>query len=130
MRVLLIHNYYQHFGGEDMAADNDFRLLSDLGIDVRMYSRHNDEIKLYGFREKAAFPLRTVHSSRTVRELAEVLREFPADVAYLHNLYPLISPSVYHALDAHGVPIVQVLHDYRPFCANGWLYTNGAACDR
>jgi glycosyltransferase involved in cell wall biosynthesis len=130
MRVLLIHNYYQHFGGEDMAAEADFRLLSGRGVEVRKYCRHNDEIKLYGIGEKAAFPLRTISSGRTVAEVESILREFPADVAYLHNLYPLISPSIYVALHRKGVPIVQVLHDYRPFCANGWLYTNGAICDR
>src|SRR5689334_19540040 len=108
MKVLLVHNYYQHFGGEDMAAESDYRLLAERGVQVRLYSRHNDEIKLYNLLDKAAFPFRTVSSGRTIDEIGEVLREFPADVAYLHNLYPLISPSVYSALDAHGVPIVQV----------------------
>ena len=130
MRVLLIHNFYQHFGGEDMAAESDFRLLSERGLEVRMYSRHNDEIKLYGLPQKAAFAVRTLCSGRTVTDISAMLRDFPADVAYLHNLYPLISPSVYGVLCEHGVPIIQVLHDYRPFCANGWMYTNGAICNR
>lgn len=130
MKVLLVHNYYRYFGGEDMAADNDFRLLASHGVEVRRYSRHNDETLRYGAWEKAFFPIRAIHSSDTVASLDGALRDFPADVAYVHNIYPLISPSIYSALFRRGVPIVQVLHDYRPFCANGWLYTEGRTCER
>jgi len=130
MRVLLVHNYYRYFGGEDMAADNDFRLLASHGIQVRLYSRHNREILRYGPWEKAMFPVRAIHSPDTVESLDRALHDFPAEVAYVHNVYPLISPSVYTALARRGVPVVQVLHDYRPFCANGWLYTQGSACER
>jgi len=130
MRVLLIHNYYQQFGGEDMSAERDRRLLEERGVEVQVYSRHNDEILEYGLLRKALFPLKTMWSPETVTELTSLLARFPADVAYLHNLYPLISPSVYGVLSRLGVPVVQVLHDFRPFCANGWLYTNGEICDR
>ena len=130
MRVLLIHNFYQHFGGEDAAAQDDFQLLKARGIEVRMFSRHNDEIKAYGLLDKALFPIKTVSSPDTAKHLESTLREFPADVAYVHNIYPLISPSIYGALERRGIPIVQVLHDYRPFCANAWLYTNGQICER
>ena len=130
MNVLLIHNYYRHFGGEDMAADNDFRLLKEHGVNVQRYSRHSKETLEYGFLDKLRFPLRTINSEDTIRDIKTVLNTFRADVAYLHNLYPLISPSVYEALLDANVPIVQVLHDYRPFCANGWQFTDGQSCER
>jgi glycosyltransferase involved in cell wall biosynthesis len=130
MNVLLIHNYYRHYGGEDGAFDSDRRLLEDRDIAVRQYSRHNNETDSYSLIQKAAFPLKTISSPETAPSVEAILREFPADVAYLHNLYPLISPSIYGALHRNGVPIVQVLHDYRPFCPNGWLYTGGEICDR
>ncbi len=113
-----------------MAADNDFQLLASHGIDVRRYTRHNREILEYSPWDKAMFPVRAIHSHETVESLDDALRDFPADVAYIHNVYPLISPSIYTALARREVPVVQVLHDYRPFCANGWLYTQGSACER
>jgi glycosyltransferase involved in cell wall biosynthesis len=130
MRVLLVHNFYQQFGGEDAAALAEYELLRRGGIDVRLYSRHNDEIKEYGVGRKLLFPLATIRSARTISDLAVVIEEFRPDVAYLHNLYPLISPSIYGALKRAGVPIVQAIHDFRPFCANGWLYTQGSVCER
>jgi glycosyltransferase involved in cell wall biosynthesis len=130
MNVLLIHNYYRQYGGEDAAFDADRRLLEERGMAVRQYSRHNDETGNYSLIQKAAFPLKTISSPETAPSVEAVLREFPADVAYLHNLYPLISPSIYEVLHRNSIPIVQVLHDYRPFCPNGWLYTGGEICDR
>ena len=104
MRVLLVHNYYQHFGGEDAAAQDDFQLLATRGVDVKMFSRHNDEIKSYGAFEKAIFPIKAISSSDNIERLENTLKEFPADVAYLHNIYPLISPSVYRALERCRIP--------------------------
>jgi glycosyltransferase involved in cell wall biosynthesis len=50
-------------------------------------------------------------------------------VAFVHNVYPLLSPSVYHKLHSLGVPAVQVLHNFRPFCPNGFYYTQGQICE-
>ncbi len=50
-------------------------------------------------------------------------------MAFIHNIYPLISPSAYHTLHRLGVPTVQVLHNFRPFCPNGLYYTQGQICE-
>jgi glycosyltransferase involved in cell wall biosynthesis len=130
LKILLIHDFYQHFGGEDQAVQADLALLRRGGLNVEVYSRHNDELKSYSIVRKALFPLDTIHSSQTMRDLAEVALRFKPDVAYLHNLYPLISPSIYEALERLGVPAVQTLHDFRPFCSNGWCRTEGEICQR
>lgn len=130
MRVLLVHNFYQQHGGEDAIVRAEQDSLRSRGVEVRLYSRHNDELQEYGLRDKLLFPLHALTSPRTERDLPAVLREFQPHVAWLHNLYPLISPAVYRTLDEAGIPMVQTLHNYRPFCANGLLMTKGAVCDR
>ncbi|HEV2718142.1 MAG TPA: glycosyltransferase family 4 protein, partial [Terriglobales bacterium] len=62
-------------------------------------------------------------------ELDEVVRRFKPDVAFIHNVYPLISPSAYHKLHAMRVPTVQVLHNFRLHCPNGLFYTQGKICE-
>jgi glycosyltransferase involved in cell wall biosynthesis len=130
MKILFIHNFYQQFGGEDSVALAERRLLEDHGEEVCFWTKHNDEIKKYGPLQKANFFKETIRSSRTVREIQETVAKFQPDVAFVHNIYPLISPSLYPALKDLGVPIVQVLHDFRPFCSNGWFYINGQVCER
>jgi len=129
MKVLLVHGAYQQFGGEDSVVKAETELLQSHGDQVYLYSRHNDETKEFNPLQKALFFPQSVYSWKTSGELDRVVRQFKPDVAFIHNVYPLISPSAYHKLHALGVPTVQVLHNFRPFCANGLYYTQGRICE-
>jgi glycosyltransferase involved in cell wall biosynthesis len=129
MRVLLVHGAYQQFGGEDSVVRAERELLERNGDEVFVYSRHNDEIKQFGAIDKASFFPQTVYSWKCSGEIADVVRGFRPDVAFVHNVYPLISPSVYHKLHELRVPAVQVLHNFRPYCPNGFFYTQGRICE-
>lgn len=129
MRILLVHSAYQQFGGEDSVVRAETELLKSRGDEVHVYSRHNDEIKEFGPIQKALFFPQSIYSWKTSTELEETVRQFRPDVAFVHNIYPLISPAAYHKLHAMGVPTVQVLHNFRPFCPNGFCYTQGQICE-
>lgn len=129
MRILLVHNFYQQFGGEDQVVLQD---LESLGRrhEVSLYSRHNDEVLDFNILQKARVAVATLGSKATEEKVAAVVAEFKPDVAYVHNIYPLISPSVYNALSSLKVPIVQVIHDFRPLCSNGWFFNETGICER
>ncbi len=129
MRILLIHNFYQQFGGEDRVALQEESALQK-NHEVVMYSRHNDHLVSLGPVGKANAALETINSRKTRSEIESLVSSHRPDVAYIHNVYPLISPSVYHTLHSLGVPIVQVIHDFRPLCANGWFYNKTGVCER
>ena len=130
MRILFIHDFYQNFGGEDAVALSEMRLLQDHGEEVITYTRHNHEIREYRLWQKVALPGEAIYSRRTRTELSELVEKRRPDVAYIHNFFPLISPSVYSALKSLGVPSVQVVHDFRMLCPNGVFYTEGQVCER
>lgn len=130
MRILLIHNFYQQFGGEDVVALAERKILEAHNEDVFFYSRHNDEIRQFGPAKKFKAAASTVYSRETVRDIASVVERFHPEVAYVQNVYPLISPAVYHALRSLGVPVVQYAHDFRFLCPNGWFFTHGTICER
>lgn len=129
MRILLIHNFYQQFGGEDQVVLQELDELQK-NHDVIFYSRHNNDLVNLRLVEKAHAAVETVSSRKTISEIESLVSEHRPDVAYIHNIYPLISPSVYHSLHALGIPIVQVVHDFRPFCTNGWFYNKTGICER
>ena len=129
MKILFVHAAYQQFGGEDSVMRAEKELLERYGDEVFLYARHNDEIKEFTTIQKAAFFPQTVYSRRTTREIRNVVRSFRPHVALVHNVYPLISPSIYHELYSLGVPVVQVLHNFRPYCPNGFYYTQGKVCE-
>lgn len=130
MKLLLVHNFYREDGGESSV----FRLLAAIlrahGDTVVEYTRHNRELDAGGAPARARTLVAGFHSPRTAREVTALVREAKPDVAFVQNVFPLISPSVYTALRRAGAPIVQLVYNYRFICPNAHLYTHGAICER
>ena len=57
------------------------------------------------------------------------MRRFKPDVAHVHNVFPLITPAVYWALKREGVPVIQIVHNFRFMCANGLFFRDGHPCE-
>ena len=130
MKVLVVHNHYRSTSpsGEDVVVRNELELLRRHGVEVVTWERRNDAIG-EGALALLATGAGTIWSRAAQRELrALVARERP-DVAHFHNLWYLISPSAYEPCREAGVPVVQTLHNYRSFCANGLLLRDGRACE-
>lgn len=126
MKILIAHNAYQQRGGEDSVAEAEAVLLRGHGHQVLHYGRHNDELAGQG---RAGAAMATLWSRRTTRELGTLLREQRPDVLHVHNSFPLISPSLYWAAAAAGVPVVQTLHNFRLLCPQAMLLREGRVCE-
>jgi hypothetical protein len=48
LRILVVHNYYQQPGGEDVVVRLESELLRARGHEVIKYERHNDELNGLG----------------------------------------------------------------------------------
>ncbi len=125
MRVLLVHNRYQRFGGEDAVFESERDLLRGAGHDVEQFVRSNDEIRVLG-RLRAA--VETPWSWSTYRDAGALIEAFKPDVVHCHNTFPLITPSIYFAAQSRGVPVVQTLHNFRLTCLNAMLFREGSVC--
>jgi len=108
-----------------MVCDTEAALLARHGVDVVRYDRTNDDI---GTPLATAFE--SIWSRRARLDIAALLRRERPDVAHLHNIWYLISPSAYTACRDAGVPVVQTLHNYRMFCANALLLRDGRPCEK
>ncbi|MBW4459928.1 MAG: glycosyltransferase family 4 protein [Nodosilinea sp. WJT8-NPBG4] len=126
MRILSIHNAYQIRGGEDESCAAEERLLENHGHQVDRYTATNDDIPSYSPLRLAA---KTLWSQTAYREVRVRLRSQPYDIVHVQNFFPLISPSVYYAAQAEGVPVVQTLRNYRLICPNGLFFRNGQVCE-
>lgn len=110
-----------------MVFRNELNLLKKNGIDVIAYEKHNDDIR--NNANKLTLALNTIWSTKTYREIADIIRKEKPDVAHFHNIWYQISPSAYYACKDAGVPVVQTLHNFRMFCANGLLLREGTVCE-
>ncbi|MES2090651.1 MAG: glycosyltransferase, partial [Pseudomonadota bacterium] len=126
MRVLVVHNAYQQRGGEDSVVEAEVALLRDHGHDVELYLRHNDEVD-HAPRLKVA--LQALWSSATVQQIQALVAQFRPEVIHVHNTLPLVSPSVYWAAHAAGIPVVQTLHNFRLMCPQATFLRHGKVCE-
>lgn len=128
MKILMCHNFYAQEGGENGVFRQEAKILEAAGHAVRLYARDSKELTTTAARLAAVAA--SVHAPRTARELTAVVAEFRPDVALVQNVFPLLSPAVYTTLERHGVPIVQLVFNYRFLCANAQLFVDGAVCER
>lgn len=128
MRILLVHNYYQQRGGEDVVVEQELDLLRQNGHDVALFAVNNDSIQ--GWREKAVTAALVVYNPWAKAALAQKLREFRPDVVHVHNFFPRLSPSVFDACRAAGVPCVMTLHNFRILCPTSLLFHDGQIRER
>ncbi len=126
MRILSIHNRYQIRGGEDESREAEEQLLRDRGHHVEVYEEDNDRVSQLGHLKVA---MRTVWSVESYNKVRNILRQSNYDLIHVQNFFPLISPSVYYAAQAEGVPVIQSLRNYRLLCANGFLFREGKVCE-
>jgi glycosyltransferase involved in cell wall biosynthesis len=127
MRILIAHNRYKYAGGEDTVMASEVEMLRNAGHQVNLFEADNKTIDGIVTRISAAGSL--FHSFSSSRKITAVIHEFQPDILHIHNWFPLLSPSIISAAASAGVPVVQTLHNFRMFCANGILYRDGKICD-
>lgn len=127
LRILMAHNRYLERGGEDSVTEAEIDLLRQNGCKVGLYERDNTEIDKQGL---ARTSLSSIWSRETYSSVRALLRQDKYDVVHVQNFFPLISPAIYDAAHAEGVPVVQTIHNFRLFCPGGNLLRDGQICEK
>ena len=122
----MVHNRYLIRGGEDESFDSESFLLESHGNQVFKYIRNNKEIQN---TSKWKLGIRTIWSRQDYQQIRKVIKANKPDVVHIQNFFPLISPAVYYAAKAEGVPIVQSIRNYRLWCLNGYFFREGRVCE-
>lgn len=123
MRILILHSRYLSgpVSGENRVVEDQARLLEEAGHDVTVWTPSAGRISM------VQAGVDTVWSRSAAAEVRRMVRETRPDVVHVHNLFPMLSPSVLRATGA--VPIVMTLHNFRYMCPSGTLYRDGHICE-
>lgn len=127
LRVLIAHNAYRQPGGEDAAVARDRAMLEARGHRVETWCPSNETID--GPVARALAGWRAAYSRPARAALAARLAAWPADIVHVHNLLPLLTPSILDAARDAGAAVVMTLHNYRVACANGLFLRDGRVCE-
>jgi len=120
MKIIQVHNYYQQAGGEDAVVKAEAELLRTHGHEVVTYYKNNRS--LVGRWQLVVGSFKTLWNWEIYCEFRKLLQKEKPDVVHCHNIFPLISPSIYWACAKKKVPVVQTLHNYRLLCLNAFLF--------
>ena len=126
MRILQAHNHHAAKGGAMEVLAHERELLLDAGHQVEQYTLPAaEDLGLTGLRAGA----KAVWNREAARDVGALVRSFRADVLHVHTPFPLMSPSVFRAAHAAGVPAVTTLHSYRYSCVVGTCVRDGHICE-
>ena len=128
MKILICHNYYKDRGGEELVFEYEVKTLKKMGYDVILYNNYNTDINSY--KKKIGVFLNFFFSFNTFKEVKKIIKKEKPDVAHVHNIFPIISPSIYFILRRYKIPIIQTIHNYRFFCSNGLCLRSGKICTK
>ncbi len=128
MKVLLVHNSYGKFSGEESVVDTQAKLLENNGHKVLRFERSSAELRSLSSKYKAFFT--GIHNPAAARQIRIILNAFSPDVVHIHNLFPLISPAILPECRKAGIPVVMTVHNYRLICPNGLHMTRGQICNK
>ncbi|MEL6249922.1 MAG: glycosyltransferase family 4 protein [Cyanobacteria bacterium J06648_16] len=127
--ILMLHNYYEKAGGEDVSMASEMEVLRQKNHRVGLVEWHNHSIKAMPVCEKAALVFRTAWNQDSKNKVYDELKTLQADLLHVQNFFPLATPSVYTAARLRAVPVVQHLRNFRLGCLNAYLYRQGKVCE-
>jgi glycosyltransferase involved in cell wall biosynthesis len=117
MKILVVHNKYIQYGGEDTVVAQEVKAYKSLGHEVNLYQPTNKELskieQFFGvFNLKSAF------------KFSRVIKDFKPDVIHFHNIIYKITPSVFWFIPKH-IKVLMTIHNYRFLCPSGTLFIDG-----
>ncbi|RYE34331.1 MAG: glycosyltransferase [Hyphomicrobiales bacterium] len=145
-RLLAINNYFYRRGGAESVFLDHIDLFSAAGWDVVPFAmRHPanlpspwsehfvSEIEYGGAGgpfTKARQAAKVIFSLEARRKIRDLIGRARPNVAHAHNVYHHISPSIFGALKAEGVPLVMTAHDLKIACPAYKMLSGGSVCER
>lgn len=121
MKILSVFNEYLEHGGEAIAVDAIYSVLAT------MYEVEKCDFRSSDWLGSDAPPkwkqaLWMMHNPQSAKKLQEAQARFHPDVWLVHNIFPVGSGAVYSEAQRLGVPLIQYVHNFRPFSVNGYLW--------
>jgi len=118
-KILIIHNQYSILGGEDVAVENEKKLLSKyFTVDTLYFENIPNSFLLQ------IFYFLTNHNRESTKLLKSKIRNFQPDLVYVHNTWFKASLKIFKILEKNQIPILLKLHNFRYECTRYFFLKN------
>lgn len=123
MKILNIFNQYLERGGEEIAVDAICDALSQVHEIERCDFPSSDWTKSDA-PPKWKQALWMMHNPEAVKTLRRFQAQFDPQVWLVHNAFPVGSGAVFTEAKRQGIPLIQYVHNFRPFSVSGYLWAD------
>lgn len=122
--ILQVFNRYLQSGGEEKSVD---RIQRHAALRHEVPRCFFDSASWTGPEApgRISQAQRFFYNAESAQQFHQRARETGARAAMFHNIYPVGSPSLYRSALRHKLPVIQYLHNYRPFSVGGSLFYEG-----
>lgn len=136
MKVLLVNKYLYPKGGAETYTFKLGEYLAAHGHSVEYFGMFDEKNTVHnsvqqytqnmdfhnGGLQKYLYPFRIIYSFQARRKLRSVIKDFKPDIIHLNNINFQLTPSVIDEAKAHGLPVVQTVHDLQMLCPNHLMF--------
>lgn len=131
MKILFIHNNYSsNNSGEEHASQGLADILVENGHQVIWYRKSSDLIGESVYLKIKAF-FSSFYNRASMKEIKALIQNEKPDLVQIQNVYPFISPAVFHTINKMNIPIIMRCPNYRLFCPTGLhLDGKGQVCEK
>jgi len=121
VKILNVFSHYLERGGEEVAVEEICQSLSEVTEVERcdFFSSSWTGPSAPAMWKQA---LGMLWNPQSLKEIREHHRRFRPDAWLVHNVFPVGSAAIYREAASIGTPIVQYVHNFRPFSVNGYLW--------
>jgi glycosyltransferase involved in cell wall biosynthesis len=124
VNILQVYNRPREFGGEE-AVVRQLAALSTSDLKFDTYYFETAEWLGPNAPSKISQAFRTIYNPDSARRLREQQQRTRADAWLFHGIFPVGSPSLYCEALRLNVPVIQYIHNFRPFSINSYLWAGG-----
>jgi glycosyltransferase involved in cell wall biosynthesis len=124
MNILQVFNRYLHPGGEEKSVERIFEHLN-IGHHVNRCLFDSAEWTASGVGGTLRQARLLFGNPASEAQFRRSIETHQPKVALFHNIYPVGSPILYRRAQEARLPVIQYLHNFRPFSVSGTLYANG-----
>jgi len=128
MKLLLIHNNYGIYSGEEAVVDRQIALFQEMGHQVSVYRKTTEGLRGTTWGNIKGL-LQGFYSPQSVKDIKQIMKSDKPDVVVIHNLYPYISPAILFHIKKANVPVVMTVHNFRLMCPTGLFMRNSLPCE-
>lgn len=128
MKILIVHNDYGKYSGEEAVVDKMAAIFDSLGYDVAQLRTSTASARDSIFGKIKGF-ICGIYCFEGVMAMRNILKKEKPDIVNIHNLYPFISPAALKECKKSGVPVVMTVHNFRLMCPTGLFMRNGMPCE-